>query len=592
MVQRSWILEFVLPKYRYISSLYISFLAVVLLLPVSACADFSKAQTWIEREFQPSSLSRPEQEDEMRWFVSMGEALQKKGVTEIRVVSETIDTHSYESRVLAQAFYEITGIKVVQDLIPEGDLVEKLLDAMSTKNSPYDGWISDSDLIGTHFRRGEVIPLSDYMTGAGKAFTNPRLDLKDFIGIRFTTAPDGKIYQLPDQQFANLYWFRADWFERPALKEQFRKRYGYPLGVPLNWTAYEDIADFFTNQVRELDGKRVYGHMDYGKTDPSLGWRFTDAWLSMAGAADKGIPNGLPVDEWGIRVASDQCTPVGASVARGGATNSPAAVFALSKYIQWLKQYAPPEAIEMNFSSAGPVPAQGHIAQQIFWYSAFTAATVKPGLPVVDQNGLPKWRMAPSPHGPYWKEGMQNGYQDVGSWTFLRFTPEYRLAAAWLYAQFVTSKTVSLKKSITGLTFIRESDIKNEYFTINAREYGGLIEFYRSPARVAWTPTGTNVPDYPRISRLWWRNVADALSGEKTPQEAMDKLASEIDEVLSSLAKTGMARCAPKLNPAGKPDRYLTSSGAPWKKIDDERPPGKTIPYEDLLQAWREGRVR
>ena len=27
--------------------------------------------------------------------------------------------------------------------------------------------------------------------------------------------------------------------------------------------------------------------MDYGKKDPSLGWRFTDAWLSMAGAADK-----------------------------------------------------------------------------------------------------------------------------------------------------------------------------------------------------------------------------------------------------------------------------------------------------------------
>jgi glycerol transport system substrate-binding protein len=73
--------------------------------------------------------------------------------------------------------------------------------------------------------------------------------------------------------------------------------------------------------VRELDGKRVYGHMDYGARDPSLGWRFTDAWLSMAGVADKGLPNGLPVDEWGIRVAGDQCTPVAASVERGGATD-------------------------------------------------------------------------------------------------------------------------------------------------------------------------------------------------------------------------------------------------------------------------------
>jgi glycerol transport system substrate-binding protein len=26
--------------------------------------------------------------------------------------------------------------------------------------------------------------------------------------------------------------------------------------------------------------------MDYGKKTKSLGWRFTDAWLSMAGTAD------------------------------------------------------------------------------------------------------------------------------------------------------------------------------------------------------------------------------------------------------------------------------------------------------------------
>ena len=82
--------------------------------------------------------------------------------------------------------------------------------------------------------------------------------------------------------------------------------------MPVNWSAYEDIADFFTNDVKEIDGVRVYGHMDYGKKDPSLGWRFTDAWLSMAGNGDKGIPNGLPVDEWGIRV--EGCRPVGSSV--------------------------------------------------------------------------------------------------------------------------------------------------------------------------------------------------------------------------------------------------------------------------------------
>lgn len=572
--------------------LKLTLMAAALLATSSVWADSKEAQKWVDTEFQPSTLSKQQQLDEMKWFIAAAAALKAKGVKEISVVSETIDTHVYESKVLAKAFEEITGIKVKHDIIQEGDVVEKMQTSMQSGRSIYDGWISDSDLIGTHFRYGAVVPLSDYMAGEGKAFTNPGLDLKDFIGTKFTTAPDGKLYQLPDQQFANLYWFRADWFARKDLKDKFKAKYGYELGVPQNWSAYEDIAAFFTNDVKNLDGKKVFGHMDYGKKDPSLGWRFTDAWLSMAGAADKGFPNGLPVDEWGIRVAADKCTPVGASVARGGATNSPAAVYALTKYVDWMKRFAPPQANGMTFSESGPVPAQGEIAQQIFWYTAFTASMMKPGLPVVQADGKPKWRMAPSPHGPYWKEGMQNGYQDVGSWTFLKSTLPDRRAAAWLYAQFVTSKTVSLKKSIVGLTFVRESDIKHDYFTKNADKYGGLIEFYRSPARVAWSPTGTNVPDYPKMAQLWWKNVATAVSGEKTPQAAMDNLANEMDSVMARLERAGMKNCTPKLNLKGDPATHLSDKGAPWKKLANEKPKGETIPYDKLLQAWKEGRAR
>lgn len=572
--------------------LKLSAIAIAALLASGASwADMKAAEKWVDKEFQPSTLSKKQQLEEMQWFVDAAAKLKAKGIKEINVVSETIDTHVYESKVMAKAFEEITGIKVKHDLIQEGDVVEKLQTSMQSGKSIYDGWISDSDLIGTHFRYGAVMPLSDYMSGNGKEFTNPNLDLKDFIGISFVTAPDGKLYQLTDQQFANLYWFRADWFARKDLQDKFKAKYGYALGVPQNWSAYEDIANFFTNDVKDLDGKKVFGHMDYGKKDPSLGWRFTDAWLSMAGTADKGIPNGMPVDEWGIRVAADKCTPVGASVSRGGATNSPAAVYALTKYIDWMKKFAPPEAMGMTFSEAGPVPGQGQIAQQVFWYTAFTASMSK--APAVNNaDGSPKWRMAPGPHGPYWKEGMQNGYQDVGSWTFFKSTPDDRKAGAWLYAQFINAKTTSLKKSITGLTFVRDSDIRHEYFTKNAAKYGGLIEFYRSPARVAWTPTGTNVPDYPKLAQLWWKNVATAITGEKTPQAAMDTLATEMDDVMGRLQRAGMKNCAPKLNDKVDPSKYLSDNAAPWKKLANEKPQGETIAYDKLLQAWKEGRVK
>ena len=263
---------------------------------------------WID-EFQPSTLSRDAQIEELTWFQTAAAAVQRAWT--IKVVSETIDTHVYEAQTMAKAFTEITGINLTHDLIQEGDVIEKLQTQMQSDQNIYDAYVNDSDLIGTHFRYHKVVPLTDWMTGEGKDVTLPTLDVDDFMGKSFTTGPDGKLYQLPDQQFANLYWFRYDWFTDPQIKEEFKKAKGYELGVPVNWSAYEDIADFFTNDVKEIDGVRVYGHMDYGKKDPSLGWRFTDAWLSMAGAGDKGIPNGLPVDEWGIRM--EGCRPVGSS---------------------------------------------------------------------------------------------------------------------------------------------------------------------------------------------------------------------------------------------------------------------------------------
>ncbi|MDB5878025.1 MAG: extracellular solute-binding protein, partial [Variovorax sp.] len=277
-------------------------LAAAMFAAQGASAGEAEAKKWIDAEFQPSTLSKDKQMEEMKWFIDAAKKLQGKGVKEISVVSETLTTHEYESKTLAKAFEEITGIKVKHDLIQEGDVVEKLQTSMQSGKSIYDGWVSDSDLIGTHYRYGKIMSLTEYMGGAGKEFTNPGIDLKDYIGTSFTTAPDGQMYQLPDQQFANLYWFRADLFARKDLQDKFKAKYGYDLGVPLNWSAYEDIAEFFSVDVKTIDGKPIYGHMDYGKKDPSLGWRFTDAWLSMAGAADKGIPNGMPIDEWGIRV--------------------------------------------------------------------------------------------------------------------------------------------------------------------------------------------------------------------------------------------------------------------------------------------------
>ncbi len=556
-------------------------------------AGMEEAERWIDDEFQPSTLSREEQLAEMEWFIN---AAQPFVGMEINVLSETIPTHTYESQVLTRAFEEITGIRVNHQLLGEGEVVQAVQTQMQTRRNLYDAYVNDSDLIGTHSRLQLAVNLTDWMAGEGADVTNPMLDTDDFMGISFTTGPDGKIYQLPDQQFANLYWFRYDWFQRPDLQAQFKDLYGYDLGVPVNWSAYEDIAEFFSVHVQEIDGVRVYGHMDYGKRAPDLGWRMTDAWLSMAGAGSQGIPNGRPVDEWGIRMEEDSCNPVGASVSRGGAANGPAAVYAIRKWDEWLREYAPPGAASYDFYQSLPALSQGNVAQQIFWYTAFTANMVAPreeGNNTVDEDGNPLWRMAPSPHGPYWEEGQKLGYQDAGSWTLFESTPVDRRKAAWLYAQFVVSKTVSLRKTHVGLTPIRDSDIRHESFTERAPQLGGLVEFYRSPDRVRWSPTGVNVPDYPKLAQIWWQQIGDVNSGAFTPQEAMDRLAAEMDQTMARMQAADeqanvYGGCGPRLNEERDPEYWLSQPGSPKPLLANEKPPGETIDYDELVRRWSE----
>ena len=565
----------------------------VLLLALSSSLAFAgktEAGKWINSEFQPSTLTKSQQRTEMDWFIKASAPF--RGM-EINVLSETIPTHEYESKVLTKAFEEITGIKVNHQLLGEGEVVQAVQTQMQTGRNLYDAYINDSDLIGTHSRLQLAVNLTDWMNGEGRDVTLPTLDIDDFMGKSFTTGPDGKLYQLPDQQFANLYWFRYDWFQRADLKSKFKKIYGYELGVPVNWSAYEDIAEFFSVHVKNIDGVRIYGHMDYGKRAPDLGWRMTDAWLSMAGAGSKGLPNGVPVDEWGIRMESGSCNPVGASVSRGGAANGPAAVYAIRKWDEWLRKYAPPGAASYDFYQSLPALSTGNVAQQIFWYTAFTSSMVAPrssGNNTVDANGKPLWRMAPSPHGPYWGDGMKLGYQDAGSWTLFKSTPVDRRKAAWLFAQFTVSKTVSLKKTHVGLTPIRDSDIRHASFTERAPKLGGLVEFYRSPDRVRWSPTGINVPDYPKLAQIWWQQIGDVNSGAFTPQQAMDRLATEMDLVMSRMQAADekaniYGGCGPRLNEKKSRSYWLNKPGSPKAKVN-EKPQGETIAYDELVKRW------
>ncbi len=567
---------------------YVCFLLFVVFGSLRAGALKASEDDVIEHwanEFNLSSLTPKEIKEELKWFQKAGAKCKGK---KIKSIAEGIKTHYWERDVLAKAFFEITGIQVEHEIHGEGAVVDFLMKQMTSGRNAYDIYVSDADLIGTHLRMDGAVNLTRFMKQEGKKYTNPGLDLSDFMNLEFAQDEKGNQIQLPDQQFANLYWFRHDWFSRKDIQQKFKKftakKYGesgqYDLGVPVNWAAYEDIAEFFSST--KIDGKRVYGHLDYGKKSPSLGWRFTDSWLSIAGVGDIGLPNGYPVDEWGVRAENN--VPVGSSVSRGGATNSPAAVYALQKYIDWLKAYAPPEALSWRWEDAGPKAARGDIAQRVFQYITWLSddSFIDKDSPMLNSKGLPVWRVAPTPHGRYWQEGMKVGYQDAGSWTIPKGVRGSKRSAAWLWAQFCVSKSVAVNKFVAGGTPVRRSTLQSSYVQKNKQKWGGIVEFYTSDKETLWTDTGLNVPHYPSMSKVWWPEIAKAIKGELTASQAMDNIANKQDRILSRLK---MSRLSPRLNEQKSEQYWLLKQGAP--KPLRKRSEPKTIQYEELIKQWK-----
>ena len=64
-------------------------------------------------------------------------------------------------------------------------------------------------------------------------------------------------WALPAMGDAVGWTYRKDWFARPELQAEFKKKHGRDLAPPKTWDELKQIAEFF--QGREIDGKKVYG---------------------------------------------------------------------------------------------------------------------------------------------------------------------------------------------------------------------------------------------------------------------------------------------------------------------------------------------
>ena len=380
------------------------------------------AKRWIDNEFQPSVLTKAEQQKEMEWFIKAAKPF--KGM-EINVLSETIPTHEYESKTLTKAFVEITGIKVNHQLLGEGEVVQAVQTQMQTNRNLYDAYINDSrpDRHALAPAVGGEPHRLDGRRGQGRHRCR-RSTSRTSSASRSPPVPTARSTSCPTSSSPTCTGSATTGSSAPDLKKKFKDKYGYELGVPVNWSAYEDIAEFFSVR-RQGDRRRAHLRphgLRQARARPGLAH---DRRLAVDGRRGQQGPAQRPADRrvghpHGGRLLQSRRAPPCRAAARPTdrprSTRSPSGTSGCAS----TRRRAPPTTTS---TSRCRRCAQGNVAQQIFWYTAFTASMVAPkkdGNNTVDDEGKPLWRMAPSPHGPYWEEGMKLGYQDAGSWTLFK----------------------------------------------------------------------------------------------------------------------------------------------------------------------------
>jgi glycerol transport system substrate-binding protein len=105
---------------------------------------------------------------------------------------------------------------------------------------------------------------------------------------------------------------------------------------------------------------------------------------------------------------------------------------------------------------------------------------------------------------------------------------------------------------------------------------------------VQWSPTGTNIPDYPRLAQLWWQNIGDAMSGAKTPQEALDALCEAQEDVMARIERSGIqGDIGPVLNEERDSEYWLSQPGSPKPKLENEDEEPMTVSYDELIKSWQ-----
>jgi multiple sugar transport system substrate-binding protein len=336
---------------------------------------------------------------------------------------------------------------------------------------------------------------------------------------------NGKVLSQTMDGDVHTYTYRIDLFEDADNQAAFKEKYGYDLAVPETWAQYLDIAEFFQ---RPDDG--LWGTAEAFRRGGQQFWFF----FSHA-AAYTNHPDNKGSMFFDPETMAAQL-------------NNPGWVRGLEEYIAASK-VAPPNALNFSFGEVNAAFAGGQAAESIGWgdtgviaadpkqskVSGNVGSATLPGSDEIWNYKTGQWDK--------FDHVVRSPFMAFGGWQAAVPSASSKQEAAWNFIALLSSPDVSGQAAVTGGTGVNpyrishttNLDLWSDLFSEReAREYLGAQGDSVTAENVA---LDMRLPGYFSYTEVLEIELAKALAGEVSPQEALDEVAKQWDALTEEFGR-------------------------------------------------------
>jgi multiple sugar transport system substrate-binding protein len=395
---------------------------------------------------------------------------------------------------LSKDFTAKSGVGMKFEFVPWPNFADRMLNELNSKGKLCDLMIGDSQWIGGAAENAHYVKLNDFFAKEG-------IKMDDFMPatvLGYSEWPKGtpNYWALPAMGDALGWTYRKDWFARPDIQADFKKKYGRDLAVPKSLTELTEIAQFF--QGREIDGKKVYGAAI-----------FTER-------GSEGITMGVSnfLYPYGFKY-QDPKKPYSME----GFVNSPDAVKGLEAYKALFKCCTPPGYTDAYMQEGLDAFKSGQVAMQMNWFAFF------PGLYKDEKVGGEHIGFFVNP--PAKEHGSQLGGQGISVVSYSPNKAEALAYIKWFAQPDVQKKWWALggysahKAVLNDPGFAKTAPFAADFLTA----MGEVVDFWAEPS-------------YAQLLLAEQKRIHDYVVADKgTAKEALDALIKDWQKVFKDDGK-------------------------------------------------------